>query len=211
MKNIAKEFEEANPINVKDIGLRKRTFGKNARITSQGRMYGVTDKFDQLLLIKGAIMEDGEKMIAVSETTKEDLAAIKSSAVSTRIPFVNVKKLCEKWFGPDCKNWKRDLRFVESDGVTKYYEVVEKTNKVKIENDTWNNNILECIRRIGKIEFTMKDICRLEKDLQEKHLDSNSIRASISHTLQELRDAGLIAFIDRGKYRITAKFMAEQY
>ncbi|MBQ3348166.1 hypothetical protein IJG29_01240 [Candidatus Saccharibacteria bacterium] len=96
-------------------------------------------------------------------------------------------------------------------GVTKYYEVVEKTNKVKIENDTWNNNILECIRRIGKIEFTMKDICRLEKDLQEKHLDSNSIRASISHTLQELRDAGLIAFIDRGKYRITAKFMAEQY
>ena len=211
MKNIAKEFEEANPINVKDIGLRKRTFGKNARITSQGRMYGVTDKFDQLLLIKGAIMEDGEKMIAVSETTKEDLAAIKSSAVSTRIPFVNVKKLCEKWFGPDCKNWKRDLRFVESEGVTKYYEVVEKTNKVKIENDTWNNNILECIRRIGKIEFTMKDICRFEKDLQEKHFDSNSIRASISHTLQELRDAGLIAFIDRGKYRITAKFMAEQY
>ena len=211
MKNIAKEFEEANPINVKDIGLRKRTFGKNARITSQGRMYGVTDKFDQLLLIKGAIMEDGEKMIAVSETTKEDLAAIKSSAVSTRIPFVNVKKLCEKWFGPDCKNWKRDLRFVESDGVTKYYEVVEKTNKVKIENDTWNNNILECIWRIGKIEFTMKDICRFEKDLQEKHLDSNSIRASISHTLQELRDAGLIAFIDRGKYRITAKLMAEQY
>lgn len=126
---ITKEFEKAKPENVKDMRVRRNdegSVGRNAYISKQGRLFGVTEKYDKYFVVKVAVLNSKRRVIAVKETRDGDPEALKSSTSSTGKPFINVGKLCERWFGEDVEMWVRDLKFLGAAERTDYYEVVEK-------------------------------------------------------------------------------------
>lgn len=213
MTSLIDEFERMGPVNVSDIDLRRQVFGGNARITQQGRLFGVTDGFDELLSVRGAIMKDGRKMITVCKASSGDTSAIKSSAKTTGAPFLNVRNLCKMWFGDDCEKWKKKLRLVESREGVELYEVVEEDSGSLMDArlKQWYDEVADCIKENNKIEFSLRDIYRFEAWLAEKHPENSDIEATIRGTMQRLRDAGLVVFVEKGQYRVSPKFVTEWY
>ena len=122
--NIVEEFKKASPINLKQIQL--ISYKDKARITKAGRLFDITDKNDDYLLIETATLKNGKRIITVRKTDKDTEFAAKSSTVSTGAPFIDARKLCLSWFGNDPNNWIKKLKLLKTiDGID-YYEVVEK-------------------------------------------------------------------------------------
>ena len=97
----------------------------DVHIIKTGRLFGVTEKNDDYLMIEASVLKTGQKIISVKVSDPNDKSALKSSAPSTGAPFVNVQKLCRMWFGDNQDNWKRDLKLLETvDGID-YYEITE--------------------------------------------------------------------------------------
>ena len=86
-------------------------------------------------------------------------------------------------------------------------EVLEKwgrTGFVKSSHDIeakgWLLDILLCVERIKKKEFTLEDVYKFETYLKTKHPSNNNIKAKIRQQLQFLRDKYVIDFLGRGNY-----------
>lgn len=126
------EFERS-AINIKDMRVRQQNKSKkDAHINKTGRLFGVTEKYDEYLLIMVSELENGQKIISVQKTNKNNSDAVKSSAPSTGSPFVNVRELCVQWYGEDAEGWKKKLKFLRTKKGVDFYEVVEerKNNNV---------------------------------------------------------------------------------
>lgn len=66
----------------------------------------------------------------------------------------------------------------------------------------WLLDVLACVEAIGRQEFTLADVYRLEGRLQTLYPENNNVRPKIRQQLQVLRDAGVLDFIGRGRYRL---------
>ncbi|HAN09703.1 MAG TPA: restriction endonuclease [Clostridiales bacterium] len=81
-----------------------------------------------------------------------------------------------------------------------------KTNFMKENRDLkskgWILDVLMCVEKINKKDFTLNEIYKYENILKDKHLQNNNIQAKIRQQLQMLRDKGIIDFTSRGNYRI---------
>ncbi len=66
----------------------------------------------------------------------------------------------------------------------------------------WVLDVLNCVEQIGRAEFTLDDVYKFENYLGELHPDNNNVRPKIRQQLQVLRDAGVIEFMARGRYRV---------
>ena len=81
-----------------------------------------------------------------------------------------------------------------------------KTDFVKatsnIEAKGWLLDVLVCVERIKKQEFSLEDVYAFEDHLKAKHPLNNNIKAKIRQQLQFLRDKDVIEFIERGRYRM---------
>jgi len=64
----------------------------------------------------------------------------------------------------------------------------------------WTLDVLKVVRRLGKPQFTLKDIYKYEDELQATHPHNRNIRPKIRQQLQVLRDLGLAEFTGRGEY-----------
>ncbi len=104
---------------------------------------------------------------------------------SGKIYYIENGKSREKWYILD--EWRK----------TNF--LAEKSN---IETKWWLLDIMWCIERIGKKEFTLADIYSFSKILREKHPDNNNIEAKIRQQLQVLRDKGYLEFGGRGVYKL---------
>lgn len=82
--------------------------------------------------------------------------------------------------------WKRTL-FLEEEG--------------RAEARGWTLDVMQCIEKLSKPEFSLADIYRFEPVLQKRHPNNRHIRAKIRQQLQVLRDAGYLEFSRRGEYR----------
>ncbi len=71
-----------------------------------------------------------------------------------------------------------------------------------IESKGWILDIIKCIEKIDKKNFTLFDMYQFEKYLKLKHPDNNNIEAKIRQQLQLLRDRNYLEFVGRGQYRI---------
>lgn len=71
----------------------------------------------------------------------------------------------------------------------------------KIEARGWTLDVMRCIEKLGKSEFTLADIYSYEGELSRLHANNRHIRAKIRQQLQVLRDGGYLEFIGRGEYR----------
>lgn len=88
-------------------------------------------------------------------------------------------------------------------------KVLDKWNKtefVKSTNNTeakgWLLDVLVCIERIKKEEFSLDEVYGFEAYLQTKHPENHNVKAKIRQQLQFLRDRNVIAFVGRGQYRM---------
>jgi type II restriction enzyme len=100
--------------------------------------------------------------------------------------------------------------FYVQNGVTKSKnEVLDKWNKTEfvkttrnIEAKGWLLDVLLCVERLKKREFTLDEVYDFEGYLQSKHPLNNNVKAKIRQQLQFLRDRSIIEFIGRGRYRM---------
>lgn len=88
-------------------------------------------------------------------------------------------------------------------------EVLEKWQKTTFVKNThdmdskgWLFDVLVCIEKLNKIDFSLGEMYQFESILKQKHPDNHNVQAKIRQQLQFLRDQGVIQFINRGRYRL---------
>ena len=88
----------------------------------------------------------------------------------------------------------------------KVISIFQKTlflrHQQKLEAKGWLLDVMRCVELIGTEEFTLQDIYQHEAMLKDLHPDNNNVQAKIRQQLQVLRDAGFLAFVGRGVYRV---------
>ncbi len=67
----------------------------------------------------------------------------------------------------------------------------------------WLLDIMRCVEKLGKREFTLEDVYEFEKELSALHPDNKHIQDKIRQQLQVLRAKGYLDFVSRGYYRLT--------
>jgi type II restriction enzyme len=67
----------------------------------------------------------------------------------------------------------------------------------------WLLDIINCIEKLGKKEFSLNEVYVFENVLSNKHPDNMHIKEKIRQQLQILRDKGYLEFLERGRYRLT--------
>lgn len=67
----------------------------------------------------------------------------------------------------------------------------------------WLLDVMRCIEKVGKREFTLEDVYTFEDELNILHPDNRHIKDKIRQQLQILRDKGYLDFVSRGYYRLT--------
>ena len=89
-------------------------------------------------------------------------------------------------------------------------KVLDRWSQTEFVKDTrdfeakgWILDVLLCVERIKKEEFTLGEVYAFEGYLQVKHPLNNNVKPKIRQQLQFLRDMGLIEFVGRGRYRLT--------
>jgi type II restriction enzyme len=88
-------------------------------------------------------------------------------------------------------------------------EVLEKwerttfvRNTHDIEAKGWLFDVLICIDKIKKKDFSLDEMYKFEPLLKAKHPQNNNIQAKIRQQLQFLRDRNVIEFVSPGRYRL---------
>lgn len=71
-----------------------------------------------------------------------------------------------------------------------------------IEAKGWLLDVLVCVERIKKQDFSLDNVYRFEAYLQAKHPENHNVKAKIRQQLQFLRDRDVIEFVGRGRYRM---------
>ncbi len=66
----------------------------------------------------------------------------------------------------------------------------------------WILDVMKCIDKLGKKEFSLQEVYQFEEYLQNKHPNNQHVKDKIRQQLQFLRDKGYLEFLDRGKYKL---------
>lgn len=72
----------------------------------------------------------------------------------------------------------------------------------KISEKGWILDVMSCIEKIGKKDFSLNEVYAFENILSKKHPDNKHIKDKIRQQLQILRDEGYLEFIERGRYKL---------
>ena len=67
----------------------------------------------------------------------------------------------------------------------------------------WLLDIMRCVEKIGRHEFTLSDVYAFEHELSMLHPDNKHIKDKVRQQLQILRDRGYLEFTGRGNYQLT--------
>ena len=102
------------------------------------------------------------------------------------------------------------IYYVQNGRIIEKNEVLYKWNSTEfikgtrnIEAKGWLLDVLLCVEKIKRAEFTLEEVYRLKSYLQGKHPLNNNVKAKIRQQLQFLRDKNVIEFVGRGKYRMS--------
>jgi type II restriction enzyme len=100
--------------------------------------------------------------------------------------------------------------FVQNGIIKSKDEVLEKWRKTEfvkgtqnIEAKGWLLDVLVCVERIKKRDFSLEDVYAFEGVLKAKHPLNNNVQAKIRQQLQFLRDKNVIEFLGHGQYRMS--------
>ena len=103
--------------------------------------------------------------------------------------------------------------FFVQDGIIKSKnEVLDKWSKTEFVKEThnidskgWLLDVLMCVEKIKKEDFSLDDVYNFEAYLKAKHPSNNNVKAKIRQQLQYLRDKNILEFVGRGQYRMKKK------
>jgi type II restriction enzyme len=85
------------------------------------------------------------------------------------------------------QNWRKTLFLREERGITA---------------KGWILDVMNCVDRLGKKEFTLDEVYAFESLLRQKYPNNKHIRDKIRQQLQLLRDKGYLEFVSRGQYKL---------
>ncbi len=85
------------------------------------------------------------------------------------------------------KNWQKTL-------------FLRETKRQELKG--WILDVMSCIDKLNKQEFTLNEIYSFENLLKKKHPDNRHVRDKIRQQLQFLRDKGYLEFLEKGKYKL---------
>lgn len=74
----------------------------------------------------------------------------------------------------------------------------------KVDSKGWILDIMQCIDRLDKKEFSLAEMYAFEGALSKKYPKNNFIKDKIRQQLQILRDRGYLEFSGRGKYKLAS-------
>ncbi len=66
----------------------------------------------------------------------------------------------------------------------------------------WLLNVMRCVERIGRSEFTIQDVYQFEDEMSVLYPSNRHVRQKMRQQLQVLRDKGLLQFTGRGTYQM---------
>lgn len=66
----------------------------------------------------------------------------------------------------------------------------------------WILDVMRCVEKLSKKEFTLDDVYAFEKDLSSLHPENKHVKDKIRQQLQFLRDKGYLDFVSRGYYQL---------
>lgn len=91
---------------------------------------------------------------------------------------------------------------VPSATVRANYERLKPLREIKAQERGWTLDVLNAVRRLGKVEFTTAEAYSFAHELEQLHPDNRHVRDKIRQQLQLLRDSGLLVHVERGRWRL---------
>ena len=85
--------------------------------------------------------------------------------------------------------------------VSSQYATFQFLNRRDWRSRGWTADVLACIDKLGKREFTLQEVYAFEETLRVFHPGNFHIRDKIRQQLQVLRDHDIVSFSSRGFYR----------
>lgn len=92
-------------------------------------------------------------------------------------------------------------RALEPRPARKQYERLRPLQELGLDTRGWTLDVLNCIRRLSKQEFTLAEAYAFSDELARLHPKNRHIGEKIRQQLQRLRDLGFLEFVGRGHYR----------
>ncbi len=74
--------------------------------------------------------------------------------------------------------------------------------KKEISAKGWLLDVLRCLEKIGRTEFTLEDVYIFESELSSLHPENRHVKEKIRQQLQILRDSNFLSFVSRGIYHL---------
>ena len=96
----------------------------------------------------------------------------------------------------------KEGRIVPERDVREAWKRFSFFNEIPVSSKGWLTDIISCIRKLDKREFTLQEMYEFEDWLGKMHPQNKHIRPKIRQQLQILRDRGILEFIGRGRYRL---------
>lgn len=85
--------------------------------------------------------------------------------------------------------------------VVDQYQRTLSLHTTRIVSRGWLMDVLRCVERIPKEDFSLEEVYAFADELQMKHPDNRFVHDKIRQQLQYLRDKGFIKFTSRGHYK----------
>ena len=95
-----------------------------------------------------------------------------------------------------------DSKVISKHAVQQNWKNLFFLNEQKPEKRAWTSDVLLCIEKLNKREFSADEIYGYEDNLSRLHPDNSHIKAKIRQQLQILRDKGILEFKSRGYYKL---------
>lgn len=84
----------------------------------------------------------------------------------------------------------------------KQYERLKPLQELRLKARGWTLDVLNCVRRLGKKEFTLGEVKAFRDELARLHPQNRHVEEKIRQQLQQLRNLGFLTFLGRGHYRL---------
>ena len=96
----------------------------------------------------------------------------------------------------------KDKKFEEKSKIINNWNKTKFLRNTKLEQKGWLIDIIFCIEKRKKQNFTLQELYTFVPYLKTKYPNNNFIEDKIRQQLQVLRDKNYLTFESRGKYKI---------
>lgn len=86
--------------------------------------------------------------------------------------------------------------------LAKWQKTLFLREEKEISAKGWLLDVMRCVEKLGKADFTLDDVYAFESELARLHPENKHIKDKMRQQLQILRDKGYLDFVSRGQYHL---------